>query len=140
VDLCSVDREAGGCVEALSHAAEELQDEGYAVDGVELDAGEFDCMLEERVGLGVGVDLDEGGQNDEEAVGGEDVVEVSGGVDVYAEAGAYHVEVVWVKNKGAVDDVEKGSEVPGGGGLGVHAGEERPDKLAPGVLVEHVGG
>ncbi len=84
--------------------------------------------------------LEEGGEDGEEAVGGEDVVEVSGGVDVYAEAGAYHVEVVWVKNKGAVDDVEKGSEVPGGGGLGVHAGEERPDKLAPGVLVEHVGG
>jgi len=128
VDLCSVDGEAsGGCVEALGDAAEELEDEGYAVDGVELDAGELDGVLEERVGLGVGVDLEEGGQDDEEAVGGEDVAEVSGGVDVDGEAGAYQGEVVRVEEEGAVDDVEEGSEVPGGGGLGVHAGEEGPD-------------
>ena len=72
--------------------------------------------------------LEEGGEDGEEAVGGEDVAEVARGVYVDGEAGAESGGVVGVQDEGAVDDVEEGGEVPGGGGLGVHRGEEGPGR------------
>lgn len=43
--------------EQWSHAGEQLQDEGFAVEDVELPAAELDALPQERVALIVGIDL-----------------------------------------------------------------------------------
>ena len=107
---------------------------------IELENSEFNGALEHRIDLHVGVDFHESGHDEQEAVRGKYVLKVIGRVDVDGETGAHHVKVLAMKEEGAVDDGEEEGNVPGRGGLSVHRGEERPDELTPGVLVEHVSG
>ena len=107
---------------------------------IELNTSELDGVLNDRIGLCVGVDLDERGYDCQEAIGGKYVLKQLRRVDVDGETRAQYVEIVTVQNERAVDDIQKERNVPSGHCLAVHRGEQRPDEVAPRVLVEHVRG